>query len=356
VGRYRSRPRIWSLERVVAELQALHKSGELGSSHALVVGGHRELVSAAQRYAGSWEKAMRFAGIDYEPRREWTKDSVIREIRRLHRAGKSTAATKVGNALVIAASRRFGSWKKARAAALPSVAPPYKEWTKKSLLQELAQLHARGVSLSTSNLRHGGRGRLINAGVRLFGSWSNACQRAVPDREPLQQHWTRDRVLRAIGARHRDGKPMSATAVSRADIPLHAAAIRFFESWPVARKAAGVPYHDARNTWPPERIIAALTKLAPNGERPTIEKVGQALYKVACARFGTFEKACRCAGLRPRSTGPGLAEVVDQFERQQILRALRDHDGNIQRTADALRVKRQSLQRKIRRLDISEFK
>ena len=337
---------------MVAELQALHKRGELASSHALVIGGHRELVRAAQRYAGSWEKAMRLAGIDYEPRREWTKELVIQEIRRLHRAGKSTAATKVGNALVLAGSRRFGSWKKARAAALPSVAPPYKEWTKKSLLQELAQLHARGVSLSTSDLRRRGRGRLVNAGVRLFGSWSNACRRAVPDRDPLQQQWTRVRVLRAISARHREGKPMGATDVSRDDVPLHAAAIRFFGSWPVARKAAGVPYNDPRNTWPAERILAALKKLARNGEMPTIATVGQALYKVAIARFGTFEKACRRAGLVPPARGPGLVQAVDAFEREYIVRALREHDGNIQHTADALRVKRQSLSRKIRRLQI----
>lgn len=352
MGRYAFRSRVWSLERVVAELQALHKCGELGSTHALVLGGHRELVSAAQRYAGSWQKAMQLAGITYEPRRAWTKESVLREIRRLHRAGKSTAATQVDNALRIAAKRQFGNWRKARAAALPTVTPPYKQWTKKSLLREIAELHARGVVLSTNQLRQRGHGRLINAAVRLFGSWSQACRRAVSDFKPLQQRWSRQRVLREIVARHRSKKVLTASGVSRADLPLHAAAIRLFKSWPAAREAAGVPFHDPRNTWTSERVIAALRRSSPDGEMPTIAVIGQALYKVAIARFGTYEKACRRAGLRPRAKGPSLAKAVDDFESNYIRRALNEHAGNVQRTADALRVKRQSLQRKIRRFKI----
>ena len=305
MGRYAYRPRIWSLERVVAELQALHASGELGSSHALGEAGNRELVSAAQRYAGSWERAMKLAGLAYEPRRRWTKDLVVREIRRLHRSGKSTAQTQVENALATAATRQFGSWKKARAAAVPSLVAPYEDWTKQRLLDAIADRYKRGIPLSASGLRKTGDGRLINASVRLFGSWSQACRRAVRGYKPLQQSWTRAGLLRAIRTRSRAGLSMSATAVYRGDCKLLAAATRFFDSWPAARAAAGVAYRDPRNTWPKERVIAELRRRSTDGTRPRLAVVGQALYKVAVARFGSYTKACRAAKLvshrKPRS-------------------------------------------------------
>ena len=307
MGRYAFRPRIWTLERAVAEIRALHAIGELGSTVELMRSGHRELVSAAQRYAGTWANAMRLAGVHYEPPRTWTRESVLREIRRLHRAGKSLNATKVENALVIAATRRFGSWRKARAAALPSHADPYETWTKRKLLDALADLHRRGVSLSATKVRATGRGRLVNAAVRLFGSWDVARRRAITGFEPLIKSWTKQSVLGAIRKRHRDGRSLSATIVVVDDGPLAAAATRYLGSWPAARDASGVPYRDPRKTWPAKRVIAELRRRAPGGERPTISQISQALYKVAIARFGSFERACRAAGLRTNTRQPRRA-------------------------------------------------
>ncbi|MAE93408.1 MAG: hypothetical protein CL910_01980 [Deltaproteobacteria bacterium] len=45
---------------------------------------------------------------------------------------------------------------------------------------------------------------------------------------------------------------------------------------------------------------------------------------------------------------------VERFERNYLLRALRAHDGNISRTADAIGMVRQSLQQKIRDLDLRD--
>ena len=42
--------------------------------------------------------------------------------------------------------------------------------------------------------------------------------------------------------------------------------------------------------------------------------------------------------------------MVESFERTFLLRALREHDGNISRTAEAIGMVRQSLQQKIREL------
>jgi hypothetical protein len=113
-------PPRWSLERVVAELRALHARGELGSTHELQQRGYGTLVAAAIRYAGSWGKAVRLAGAKYSPRRSWTEESVLREIRARHRNELSLNATDVLTddlRLAAAARRYFGSWRAARTAA-----------------------------------------------------------------------------------------------------------------------------------------------------------------------------------------------------------------------------------------------
>jgi DNA-binding NtrC family response regulator len=47
-------------------------------------------------------------------------------------------------------------------------------------------------------------------------------------------------------------------------------------------------------------------------------------------------------------------QVVEDFERSFLLRALRDNDGNISRTAEAIGMVRQSLQQKIRELELRD--
>jgi hypothetical protein len=227
----------WTLERVVAEIRALDAVGQLGSSTELKRQGREDLVGAAIYHAGTWGKARQLAGLDYVARRSWTKAAILREIRRLHRAGRSVLVTQVDTGLSLAARRRFGSWRKARAAALPSYAAGHQQWTRKKLTKALANLHARGVSLSSSEVRAMGEGRLINAAVRLFGSWDAARRHAIDDFTPLLQTWTK------------------------------------------------------------ERVIAELQRHAPDGVRPTCTRVGQALYKVSIARFGSFDEVCRAAGL-----------------------------------------------------------
>jgi DNA-binding NtrC family response regulator len=47
-------------------------------------------------------------------------------------------------------------------------------------------------------------------------------------------------------------------------------------------------------------------------------------------------------------------QIVDGFERQYLIRALREHDGNVSRTAESIGMVRQSLQQKIRELDLRQ--
>ena len=44
--------------------------------------------------------------------------------------------------------------------------------------------------------------------------------------------------------------------------------------------------------------------------------------------------------------------TVESFERAYLIKALREHGGNVSRTAEAIGMVRQSLQQKIRELDL----
>jgi hypothetical protein len=191
---------------------------------------------------------VRLAGVHYQTQRRcWTKVSVLEEIRRRHSEGKSLHATQVGDSLLLAAKKRFGSWRKARAAAVPSYDEGHEAWTDQKVLDAIAALHARGISLSSKTLREMGEGRVVNAAVAWFGTWAAAQRRAVEGFTPIFQTWTKRRVLLEIRARHNAGKSMSSTDVTTDNLRLVAAARRYFGGWPAARVAAGVPYRDPRH-------------------------------------------------------------------------------------------------------------
>ena len=47
-------------------------------------------------------------------------------------------------------------------------------------------------------------------------------------------------------------------------------------------------------------------------------------------------------------------QMVEDFERSYLIRALREHGGNVSRTAEAIGMVRQSLQQKIRELELRQ--
>jgi DNA-binding NtrC family response regulator len=52
--------------------------------------------------------------------------------------------------------------------------------------------------------------------------------------------------------------------------------------------------------------------------------------------------------------GEAKRSAIERFEREYLLRALREHDGNVSRTAEAIGMVRQSLQQKIRELGLRD--
>ncbi len=81
---------------------------------------HPRLYSSARKVFGSWKKALEACEIDYEKARnhkKWSRERVVREIKRLYLSGHSLRPKDLKKAgatrLISAANYHFSSWSKA---------------------------------------------------------------------------------------------------------------------------------------------------------------------------------------------------------------------------------------------------
>jgi DNA-binding NtrC family response regulator len=117
------------------------------------------------------------------------------------------------------------------------------------------------------------------------------------------------------------------------------------------RLAASALARLARHPWPGNvrELRNVLEQAAVLSSGPAIEE--------ADLRLGaeSVEAAPAPSGAGPASDASfrdAKQRVIDEFERSYLIRALRAHDGNISRTAEAIGMVRQSLQQKIRELGL----
>lgn len=177
--------RHWNKAEVLKGIKALKAKGEkLNSSH--ITRRHSGLGYAARQYFGSWEAAIKAAGINYESIRHrgyWTCDKLAARIRELHKAGKplhySAAETDYGG-LVGAANAHFGSWRKAvEGAGLDYTKIKHqKEWSRPAIVREIKRMKREGLDLSTTVPVRAKYRILHAAAIRYFGTWSAAMKAA----------------------------------------------------------------------------------------------------------------------------------------------------------------------------------
>jgi len=107
---------VWSRGKVIAQIKELHAAGEpLHVSR--VERDYGGLVGAAAEHIGSWARAIEAAGLDYSTirrQREWSRATILAEIRRTHKEGMPLATTaevrRRYRTLHAASVRYFGSW------------------------------------------------------------------------------------------------------------------------------------------------------------------------------------------------------------------------------------------------------
>jgi hypothetical protein len=156
------------------------------------------VVASDERMFGSWREAVEASGLSYDAvskHESWTKEKIISRIRQLHRRGESLSheSTKQKHgALVSAASspRYFGSWERAiRAAGLSyDRIRRIESWDRAKILEKIRELHAQGVALNNANMRRMGYRGMMEAAARRqnFGSWEAAVRAAGLDYDRIR--------------------------------------------------------------------------------------------------------------------------------------------------------------------------
>jgi hypothetical protein len=183
--------RKWSKESIALEILSMYESGE-SLNYSSMTNNNLGLLRAATRYFGTWEAAVRFAGLDYS------------EIRR------------------------------------------YKSWNRERIIARIKELHAQGIDLSWRNVCTNVDPQLAAAATKKshFGSWREALESAGLDYDAIRRYreWDDDTILKMVREFHESGKELNAKNMEEEDITLITAARRRFDSWHQALQAAGLDY------------------------------------------------------------------------------------------------------------------
>ena len=179
---HRQRRPDWTRNKVIRAILEIESAGGKLNRAALA---NDSINQAAARLFGSWDSALEAAGLDpskVRRRTEWTPGNVLKSIRGKGRAGAPLAYSKVMPRSITAAAKRFfGSWDAAlRTAGLDPARirlskPRCKPWTRATILAAIRRKHRRRKPLHAHGVRPFS---LYCAGRRLFGSWTDALQAA----------------------------------------------------------------------------------------------------------------------------------------------------------------------------------
>jgi len=181
---------------------------------------------------------------------KWTPERIIEEIKaasakKVDLSWSSVTRGGTYTALAYAAIRQtqFGSWDEAlRAAGIdPDTVRRYEAWSKKKIV---AQIKARNRAKQplNSKMMQDESPRLFNAALNYFGSWGLALRaaRISPDKVYLRRRWSKEAIIKDVTALYKAGEPMGATFMRRNHSALYSAACKYFGAWTAARLACGI--------------------------------------------------------------------------------------------------------------------
>ena len=147
-------------QHVLGLLSSAKRSGEAFNVYHFMRS-YPAILSAAKRAFGSWRKAVEAAGLDYDKvrkYRQWSKGKVLAEIKHLVNAKTSLRSKDVQTkfkALYMAAAKQFGSW----GAAVNAAGVDYGKISRRrrmsnaEIKEAILKLHRKGVSLCYQDMR-----------------------------------------------------------------------------------------------------------------------------------------------------------------------------------------------------------
>jgi hypothetical protein len=335
---------VWSRSRIIVELKRLHRvrvdicSRNLRRTHS-------RLHSAAIHWFGSYRAAVEAAGIDYsavchEPTNNWSREAVVAEIRRRkHKPLHHCAMEREMPALVLAAYRYFGSYRKAVEAAgfdyTAVRARPHRIWNPRRILTELKRAKRERSGLWRGAIRRS-RPRLLRAAEHYFGSYRRAAKAAdigpAALRPPAFRHWSPSALVEELTRLHLNKQPLNPTHLRKNRPYFIRACAKRFGCYRKAIAAAGIEYTSVARIlfkrMPAEEVVARLQSLDQRGKDLRYAEMGRReprLLEAARRRFGSYRAAMNAADIAYPPLPP-----IRHWNEPLVVRTLRDlHRGGV---------------------------
>ncbi len=156
------------------------------------------------------------------PYKHWSRDEVVREIRRLKKEGAALNSGHVARsypALAYAARKYLGGWEEAIGAAGLDYSRIRRKrfWSRERIVERIKELHAAGEPVYVSYAEHHYQG-LVGAATMHFGSWGEAIRAAGFDysRIKRQKEWSKREIVREIKRMKREGLDDRVVELNRA--------------------------------------------------------------------------------------------------------------------------------------------
>ena len=192
----------WSEELVIEEIQNLFRQNfDLGYNN--VVRYYNDLMCAARRRFGTWEKALQVANLDYDcyrkkkPERNYSRGEVIKYIKKLGELEKELNAVSIPPHFYQQARRKFGSWKNAVEAAgynYDEIKRHERFWTQEKVINDIHVLQGQKEPLNDRYMRLHNQS-LYYAGRTHFGSWKEAIIKSGLDYNEIRKEPTQEILL-----------------------------------------------------------------------------------------------------------------------------------------------------------------
>ncbi len=208
--------------------------------------------------------------------------------------------------------------------------PQVATWSRARVIAELRRLHRAGRSTTWQDLLNAGHSSLIRAANKYAGGLQRARRAAripTPKRRGVRKNtWTKALVLSTIRARRRAGEPLAMTQLPQG---LYNAARRFFGRWASALAAVHLDAGALRvstKKYTKEVIVERLRVASESGSDLRTDSLARVLDLKAVRReFGTLHAALRAAGLedRLRARRHGGAK----WTRERVVEALQERAG-----------------------------
>ena len=334
--------KVWSKDAVKEEILRRHREELTLSASEVQKEDNRLTWAATKYFGKrGWNKALTYAGLDYrdfDTRIIWSKKTVIEAIlrRREQKLPLNMAALRIPElrSLRHGAEHVFGSWEAAiKAAGLDYASIRLNEgWNKKRVLKTIRSLRSIGVWLKGYYIQQN-HPHLYSAARRIFSTWPIAVlveqtlDRAdgTPGRRKVM---TREVVIEMIKARHRQDLPLNSGAVHSTAV--YSAALRAFGGWREAIAAAGLEYKDMRlgrgQKWTRETVIETLKQMYANKEPLNSGAMGSTgIYRTAYVLFGGWKQAILAAGLDYESIRrQQWSRAKTLWTKERVLREIRE--------------------------------